>query len=177
MNPRQILSALRLLAIARALPPRGGGDATLPPDHARRMKEGLALFKEHVRPALVRYCLDCHGGKATKGEFDLSDRKPLIDSRALYGRAKESQLYELITHAEEPHMPKKAAKLPDETIAQIARWIDLGAPYDRPLVERTGKTQARVDVFSEEERGFWSFRPLEPVAPPPVRDATWGRNP
>ena len=33
-------------------------------------------------------------------------------------------------------MPQKAAKLPDATIAEIARWIDLGAPYDRPLVER-----------------------------------------
>ena len=62
-------------------------------------------------------------------------------------------------------MPQKAAKLPDATIADITRWIDLGAPYDRPLVDRaatarvaTGPTQADKD--------FWSFRPLAVVSPP-----------
>ncbi len=61
---------------------RAQGPPSVPADHARAMQEGLALFKEHVRPALIRHCLDCHGGKATKGEFDLSDRKPLDRQQA-----------------------------------------------------------------------------------------------
>src|SRR5436309_15425754 len=117
------LSFLLGLANAPGASSRGDEKADVPPDHARRMKEGLTLFKEHVRPALIRHCLDCHGGKKTKGEFDLSDRKPLMDSGAIEG-GKESLLYALITHAEEPYMPQKAPKLPDETIEQIARWID-----------------------------------------------------
>ena len=64
----------------------------VPPDHAAKMQEGLALFKEHVRPVLVQHCLDCHGGKATKGDFDLSDRKPLIESGMIEGGGKASQL-------------------------------------------------------------------------------------
>jgi len=149
----------------------------VPPDHARRMQEGLALFKEHVRPALVRYCLDCHGGEATKGEFDLSDRKPLMDSGAIEGGAEDSQLYALITHADEPHMPKKGAKLPAATIAQIARWIDLGAPYDRPLVDRADGEPARAPTFTAAERNFWAFRPLATVTPPTVKGAAWTRTP
>ena len=51
--------------------------ASVPPDHAAKMAQGLALFKERVRPLLIAQCLECHGGKAKKGDFDLSDRKPL----------------------------------------------------------------------------------------------------
>jgi len=149
----------------------------VPPDHARQMKEGLALFKEHVRPALIQHCLECHGGKTVKGGFDLSDRKPLTTSGAIDGGGKESLLYALITHAEEPHMPQKGVKLPAETIERIARWIDLGAPYDRPLVERAGGKPSRANAISDEDRRFWSFRPLAAVAPPPVRDAAWARTP
>src|SRR4051812_36544863 len=148
----------------------------VPADHARRMKEGLALFKEKVRPVLIQQCLDCHGGKKTKGSFDLSDRKPLMESGAIDG-GRESLLYSLITHEEEPHMPQKAPKLPDATIEQIARWIELGAPYDGPLVDRAGGGPARASAITDEDRAFWSFRPLAPVSPPEAKDEAWVRTP
>ena len=39
------------VAIARGESSRADEKAAVPADHARRMQEGLALFKEHVRPA------------------------------------------------------------------------------------------------------------------------------
>ena len=85
----------------------------------------------------------------------------MIDSGVIEpGKASESHLYPVIAHAEEPHMPNKATKLPDETIARIARWIDLGAPYDRPLVEEANVPAAALRVSRRSERDFWSFRPL-----------------
>ena len=116
----------------------------VPADHARNMQQGLALFKAKVRPVLVKQCLDCHGGKAKKGGLDLSDRKPLVDSGVLEGGGKESRLAALIRHEDDPHMPQKAAKLPDAIIADITRWIDLGAPYDRPLVDRAAAARVAV---------------------------------
>jgi mono/diheme cytochrome c family protein len=150
---------------------------SVPPDHASRMQLGLALFKEKVRPALVRHCVVCHGGKSTKGDLDLSDRKPLVDSGVLEGGGKESRLAVLIRHAEEPHMPQKAPKLPDATIADIVRWIDLGAPYDRPLVDRAAVVARPAAGQTEQARNFWSFRPLAGSKPPPVRDEAWVRTP
>ena len=82
--------------------------------------------------------MKCHGGEKTKSEFDLTTREGLLKGGAegpavkLYD-AKSSRLYELITHAQDPHMPSKGAKLPDDAISQIAAWIDHGARYDRPL--------------------------------------------
>src|SRR5690349_10662255 len=47
-------------------------------DHAQKMAAGLDLFKNHVRTLLVDHCLKCHGGKMTKGEFDLNTREGLL---------------------------------------------------------------------------------------------------
>lgn len=121
-------TALILALMAAVTSLRADDTPNVPPDHARRMQEGLALFKAKVRPVLMQHCLNCHGGKATKGDLDLSDRGTLMKSGVLDGGGKESRFAALIRHEDEPHMPQKAAKLPDVTIADLARWIDLGAP-------------------------------------------------
>ncbi len=167
-----ILTGLAVLFVARASLADDEKPA-VSPEHARYMQEGLALFKAKVRPVLVERCLDCHGGKATKGDLDLSDREPLIKSGALEGGGKQSRLALLIRHEDEPHMPQKAPKLADAAIADISRWIDLGAPYDRPLIDRKSSSKPIVAGDSDS----WSFRPLARVSPPSVKDPAWTRTP
>ncbi len=170
--------AVVVLALVELVPSLRADDTpkSVPADHAQKMKQGLDLFKAKVRPALIQHCLDCHGGKAKKGGLDLSDRKPLVDSGVLEGGSKESRLTTLIRHEDDPHMPQKAPKLPDATITEIARWIDLGAPYDRPLVDRA-PTQRKAAGLTQADKNFWSFRPLNIVLPPSVRDPAWVRTP
>jgi hypothetical protein len=154
---------------------------SVPPDHAAKMAQGLILFKQRVRPLLIAQCLDCHGGKAKKGDLDLSDRQPLVESGVIDGGGKASRIYALVTHADEPHMPSKKPKLPDADIEILARWIDLGAPYDKPLIDRTAGAKAtpQPSVSLDEARNYWAFRPLEPPSPPPVsvRNIAWVRTP
>jgi mono/diheme cytochrome c family protein len=176
-RPRPVL-VLPLLVVLPIAALAGDDAPGVPPDHARKMQEGLALFKAKVRPALVQHCLECHGGKARKGGLDLSDRKPLVKSGALEGGSAESLLMTLIRHEDEPQMPQKGSKLPDATITAIGRWIDLGAPYDRPLVDRRAAAPAASGP-TQTDREFWSFRPLSLVPPPSVDDtgAAWARTP
>ena len=49
------------------------------------------------------------------------------------GTSKDSLLYKLITHQQQPNMPLRGEKILDETSALIALWIDLGAPYDATM--------------------------------------------
>tara|TARA_R110002020_G_scaffold124575_2_gene281664 strand:+ start:329 stop:1192 length:864 start_codon:yes stop_codon:yes gene_type:complete len=51
---------------------------------------GLKLFQSHVRTDLIHHCLDCHGGKSTKGNFDLTTRETLMDSGFVGESADES---------------------------------------------------------------------------------------
>jgi mono/diheme cytochrome c family protein len=175
---RRFLFLLTFAVLGHPQTIRGQATATIPPDHPERAKAGLKLFRERVRPLLTAHCLECHGGKSIKGDFDLSTREKLLESGYVAATAAESYLVELIEHRSEPAMPFKRPRLADESIALIRQWIDLGAPYDRPLVEGTGEATAAAElVVTDEDRQFWSFRPLARVAPPGLADDHWSRTP
>ena len=147
--------------------------AAVPPDHAAKMAEGLALFKERVRPLLIAQCLDCHGGKATKGDFDLSDRKPLVDSGVIEGGGQGEPALRARSRTPTSRTCRRRSRSSrDADIEDIARWIDLGAPYDRPLVDRaaTAKAAPRPAVDDRPSAQFLVVPRLEPPSPPPVRD-------
>lgn len=155
------------------------------PAHAKLRAAGLELFKKEVKQILVGRCVKCHGGEKTEGKFDLTSREGFLKggetgAAAEVGKSKTSLLMKLIRQDEEPHMPADGAKLSDLHIAAIAKWIDLGAPYDNPLKEevKDPKAWTRREV-PPEAREFWSFQPLKVIAPPSVTgdNAKWIRSP
>src|SRR5947209_14193569 len=152
------------------------------PDHAAKMARGLEIFKASVRPVLAERCLKCHGGKDTEAGLDLSDRDRLLrggDSgpAIIPGRGKDSLMVKLLQHAKEPKMPKGSAKLPDETLKQIIAWIDSGAPYDKPLIEKADPKAWIAKKVEPELKKHWAFQPLKRVEPPAVSDGGWCRTP
>jgi hypothetical protein len=145
------------------------------------MRRGLELFETRVRDLLVANCLDCHGGKKTESDLDLATREELIRGGAngpviVLGSARASKLYKLAAHEEEPHMPDGADRLPDADLALLAEWIDCGGPYGEPLVKSARAPQGRPHV-TDDDRQFWSFRPLSAVEPPGVSSSSWCQTP
>ncbi|HEV7280629.1 MAG TPA: DUF1549 domain-containing protein [Pirellulaceae bacterium] len=134
-------------------------------DAADVQDSGLALFQSDVRNLLIHKCHQCHGGTSVKGDFDLTTREKLVDSGYLGETAEESYLLSLVRHESEPHMPWKQPKLTEEEMALLAKWIDLGAPYDAPLSNRVTNEAGEL-VVTEQSKAFWSFLPLVRPAPP-----------
>ncbi len=97
-----------------------------------------------------------------------------MDSGYVAKTAEDSHLVAVIEHAEEPHMPFKRKKLAQKSINLIRRWIDLGAPYDKPLVDPNAKPSALQ--VTDKDRQFWSFQPLNPGRPPQVQQKNWVRT-
>jgi hypothetical protein len=152
----------------------------VPPDHAAKMTQGTALFSGTVREIFLSECLKCHGGEKTKAGFDLSSRESLLkggdDGLAIVpGDASKSRMMKLLRHEEDPHMPSKGPPLPAATIAAIGKWIDLGAPYDKPLAGKTVAVKKPM-VVTDKDRQFWSFKPLQKPTPPKVA-GNWARTP
>jgi hypothetical protein len=153
--------------------------APIDADHAEKMAKGLDVFKKHVKPILEAKCLRCHGGKKIESNFDLSDRDGLLKggefgNAVVPGKSKESNLVKLITHAKEPHMPHEAAKLPEAAIARIIEWIDLGAPYDNPLVASKLKGKSWTErTLPAAAKEWWAFQPLQKPTLPAVKNGTW----
>jgi hypothetical protein len=147
------------------------------------MEAGRELFRQHVRPLLTDRCARCHGGGKKRGGLDMTSRAALLKGGdggpvVVPGKARESRLYRAAAHLDEPHMPPKGEKggpLTRNQLALLARWIDLGASYDRPLLDRADPTRKGM-VVSAADRDFWSFRPLKRPTVPAVKD-TRARNP
>jgi hypothetical protein len=147
------------------------------------MIKGLDVFTKHVKPVLVAKCLNCHGGKKIESDFDLSDREGLLKGgqigiAVVPGKSRESSLVRLIQHAREPNMPMSDPKLPDAAIAKIIEWIDLGAPYDNPLVASKLKGKSWTErVLPASAKEWWAFAPLAKSVAPGVKNGDWCKTP
>ncbi|MCI0361837.1 MAG: PSD1 and planctomycete cytochrome C domain-containing protein [Planctomycetaceae bacterium] len=182
----RLASAILIAIFIAFLSSLGQADEPKPefdPAHAEKMQEGLGLFKSQVRQVLVDNCVECHGGSEVESGFDLATRKGLLRGGAhgpsvVVGKSADSNVVRFISHKEKPFMPDGADKLPAEQIAAIANWIDLGAPYDKPLVDNPRDPDAwTLAVVPDKAREFWSFQPLAAVEPPAVKNEAWVRNP
>ena len=147
--------------------------------HAAQMAKGLALFKSDVRVLLKQHCVKCHGGDKIRGDLDLTTRAGLLKGgeegpSIIPGKADESFLMTVLRHEEEPFMPAKADKLSPDALKKIADWINLGAPYDQPLVKQSiaGKGMQVTD----DDRNFWAYAPLQAVKAPTVQQKNWPAN-
>ena len=65
-------------------------------------------------------------------------------------------------------MPPPASGVPpltDDEKMTIARWIDLGAPYDKPLFDKVAAAKKPM-VVTDKDRQYWAFQPLTKPTPP-----------
>lgn len=125
---------------------------------------GNDFFEAKIRPMLVEQCYACHSAEAeTKKKLrgglylDTADglRKGGDTGPAIVpGKPKESLLLTSLHHADDLKMPPKG-KLPAQVIADVEKWIAIGAPDPR---QGTVKKQTGLSI--DEGRKFWSFKPL-----------------
>jgi hypothetical protein len=141
---------------------------------------GIEFFEKKVRPVLARHCYACHSADAQRNRklrgglrLDSRDamRKGGDSGPALVpGRPADSLLIRSIRHDGDRKMPP-AGKLPDAVLADLERWVRMGAPDPRSDAPRPAGRLAGMTV--EEGRAFWAYRPPQRPAVPAVRDAAW----
>lgn len=126
-------------------------------------------FEKDIRPILKTHCFHCHGEAGeTEGGLDVRLRRFLEKGgksgpSIVPGDAANSHLIEQLTSGE---MPKGKPQLPEQDIATIVAWIDAGAPTARPEPEELGDEY----LFTEEDRNWWSFQPIERPPVPVVKE-------
>ena len=119
--------------------------------------EGPDFYQQRILPVFEKQCLMCHRGEARKGGLDMTSRDALLkggdNGPAIQpGNAKESLLYKLVAHEQEPAMPYRMGKLSPETIALFADWINSGAPFDKPVAAYSpaaGKSGDGIALFTQ----------------------------
>ena len=143
--------------------------------------EQLAFFERNIRPVLVKECYTCHAATAQKikGGLTLDTRDGLrkggdTGAALVPGDPKKSLILKALRQVDdELKMPPKK-KLSDEVIANVEKWIAMGAPDPRAAKTETGGRKAEINV--EQGRQFWSFQAPKKTAPRTVKDAAWPKS-
>lgn len=138
----------------------------------------IEFFEKRVRPALAKYCYECHSAKSekVKGGLFLDTKTGIrkggeIGPAIVPGDLRESLLIEAIHWKNEDlQMPPKK-KLPDAIVKVLEDWVRMGAPDPR-----TGQTVVKDEIDIEEGKKFWAFQPLVREEPK-VRNQKWSRSP
>lgn len=144
--------------------------------------EGIVFFESRVRPALAKYCYECHSAESgkTKGGLRVDTREALLkggeSGPAVVPRSLEkSLLFQAITSTDkDAQMPPKG-RLPDAVIADLRRWIEMGAPDPR-VAQTVASVPVKTAVDVEKGRVFWAYQPLKKPSPPVVSGAAWART-
>ena len=139
-------------------------------------REEIEFFERRIRPVLVESCYECHnsGGRA-EGSLELDHRSGLLRGgdrgpAVVVGNAGESLLIQAIRQtSDDLRMPQAGPKLKPAVVADFARWINHGAvdPRDKPPTKDELAQQTSWEATRERRRQWWSFQPLQKVAPPP----------
>ncbi len=130
------------------------------------------FFESKIRPIFANHCFECHSAEKgkTKGSFSMDSREEIIKggeagSALKPGDAKGSALIKAVTWEDDLQMPPKK-KLSDEQIADLKKWVTMGAPDPRDPSKSTKK----------DKKAHWAFQPVQKQTPPAVKNAAWCVN-
>lgn len=94
--------------------------------------EEKITYAEHILPILRQRCGSCHNANDKRGGLVVDQYASLMEGGSSGtsvepGDAGSSYLWSLVNHESEPRMPPNADKLPENELALLRKWIDLGA--------------------------------------------------
>ncbi len=123
-------------------------------------------YDEDVLPIVKQHCVNCHGTDQQKGDLNLATYSALQQGGSsgtvvAPGNPDKSRLFLLTSHATEPKMPPKSAKIPDAQIALLKLWIEQGAK------ENAG-SKVNIPATPKTDIGLKSVVKGRPEGPPPM---------
>lgn len=144
----------------------------------------MELFEKRIRPVLVDNCHRCHSARSQRlrGELRLDTRAGLLRggqsgrSAVVPGHPDRSPLIQAVRYLDDLLQMPPSGRLPDDAIADLTRWVEMGAPYpdesppQAPAAPPAGEAPA-------EQRRHWSFQPLQTPPVPEPRDLSWPQGP
>ena len=132
----------------------------------------VEFFEKRIRPALVRYCYECHSAASqeAKGDLRLDSRDAIRQGgesgpAVVPGDLDSSLLIDAIRH-ESLEMPPDQ-KLPGDVIDDFVKWIEGGAPDPRDQPPSAAEAaEISWEAVLDERREWWSLQPTRMTTPP-----------
>lgn len=132
--------------------------------------KAIAFFESKIRPLLDKHCLECHQGKDSKADLDLSHSAGWQTAGVIKPRDPKNSLLLTVLTSEDPDVrmpppPKDALSKAEQ--AAVLEWISQGAYDPRSLhpqsTESIGpKKRNRIFEITDEDRAYWAYQPVDP---------------
>jgi hypothetical protein len=142
-----------------------------PAGDQRPTTEHIRFFETSIRPLLVEKCFRCHGEKKQWGGLRLDSRKSLLrggesGAAIVPGKPGKSLLISAVRQTDDDLRMPKDDKLTQRQIAELVRWVEMGAPFP---------TQAGTAERTRDPN-HWAFQPPAEQSLPAVVDTEWPRS-
>lgn len=147
--------------------------ATAEPDAA-----SVEFFEKQVRPVLSARCFQCHGPEKQESDLRLDSRAATLHGglsgpAVVPGKLGESLLIDAIGYTNDDRKMPPKAKLPEQEIATLRRWVEMGAPWPK---ETTAQQPKKFDLAAR-RASHWAWKPIQRGEPPQVSRGDWPRGP
>jgi hypothetical protein len=180
MRKALVASVVLMLAAGAGLPEPPKTPAPRPEKKGKPAIDGAGLefFEQKIRPVLVQHCYACHSvaAKKSKGGLQIDTRAALRKGgengpAIVPGDPDKSLLIKAVRYDGQEMPPREKGKLPANVIADLERWVRMGAPD--PRESAAAATAGSWEEVLKERRGWWSLQPVQRPALPEVKNAAW----
>jgi hypothetical protein len=147
----------------------------------RALGPEVEFFENKIRPLLVAHCYECHSSE-TKRKGGL-----LLDSRSGWeiggdngpavvpGDPEASLLFKAVSYLEpDLEMPPKK-RLDPAQIADLRRWVAMGAPDPREGVVPVVPSGSQIDIAAR-KAAHWAWQPVRDPGIPHTSNTRWSRT-
>lgn len=179
-----LLKSLVLATACFALTDVASADeAKVPESPAVDAAEGITFFENKIRPLLADHCYECHDENTQESELRVDSLKGMLvgglaGASLIPSKPESSLIIAAVGYRDSTLQMPPDEKLSDAQIADLTRWVAMGAPH--PDSDGMQSIKPRGDVDLEKGRQHWAFRPVEKVQPPAIdsngNDATAGES-
>lgn len=142
----------------------------------------LTFFETKVRPILATHCFKCHGPDKQRSDlrwdhidFALKggERGPAL----VPGEPDKSRMITAISYKDRELRMPPTGRLSKKNIATLTEWVRRGAPWpDEPRPAAGEGASERFDL-EKRKQSHWSWRAIQKVAPPAVKQTDWPASP
>ncbi|KAA1260700.1 Planctomycete cytochrome C [Rubripirellula obstinata] len=140
---------------------------------------GVAFFESKIRPVLIRECYSCHSNQTgnARGGLRLDTRQLCLiggdaGAAVVPGDLDESSIWAAINY-DSYEMPPRG-KLPQSTIDDFQKWIEMGAPDPRETKVTAIKSTIGADDIENAKANFWAYQTPRKVDVPKSEFANTG---
>lgn len=140
----------------------------------------IQFFETKIRPLLADHCYECHGEESQESDLRVDTllgmlKGGLAGPSVSPGKADSSLLMTAVRYQDSDLRMPPEEKLSDAQIADLANWIEMGAPH--PDSSTTQPVQRGSDVDLEKGRQHWAFQPPVKHTPPKIDPNAPEENP